>query len=67
MLDVERLALEIFADVESMKERGLLPRDLKDFGDLHSHFDANVGWSAEIDALPTEVWAAVQQRVSELL
>lgn len=66
MPDVDRMAGEIVAQIERMKQYGELPANVR-FSDLHDHFDANVGWSDEIDALPTDQWAAVQQRVDDLL
>ena len=65
--DIDRMAAFIVAEIDLMKDCGSLPANLRDFGDLHDHFDANVGWSDEIDALTTDVWAAVQAQVNILL
>lgn len=65
--DIDRMAAFIVAEINLMKDCGNLPANLRDFGDLHDHFDANVGWSDEIDALNTDVWAAVQAQVNTLL
>lgn len=63
-VDIDRMAAQIVAEIARMQDCGELPAALRDFGDLHDHFDANVGWGDEIDGLDTADWAAVQQRVN---
>lgn len=65
--DIERMARQIIGIIREIQESDELPADISYFGQLHDHMDANVGWSDEIDALPTDDWAAVQNRVNELL
>ena len=65
--DIDRMAQHVVGIIREIQEAGELPADVTDFGQLHDHFDANVGWSDEIDALPHMQWAAVQDRVTELL
>ena len=65
--DIDRMAQHVVGIIMEIQEAGELPADVTDFGQLHDHFDANVGWSDEIDALPHMQWAAVQDRVTELL
>lgn len=65
--DVDRLARAMVAQVDAMKRDGTVPAELRDFADLHEHFDANVGWGDEVDALALDDWRDVQNRAHELL
>ena len=40
---------------------------ITDFGELHDHFDANVGWSEQIDELDPFTWAWITWRVTDIL
>ncbi len=65
--DIDRMAKHMLAIIREIQEADELPADITDFGQLHDHMDANVGWSDEIDALPIEDWIAVQDRVNGML
>lgn len=53
--------------IRDMQNNGELPEGIHDFGQLHEHFDANVGWGDEVDSLERHDWVVVQGRVHELL
>jgi hypothetical protein len=65
--DFDRMATEVVTGIRAMQNDGVLPEELTEFSELHSHIDANVGWSEEIDDLEVEQWAEVQQRVDAQL
>jgi hypothetical protein len=65
--DADRMARHMMQIIREIQEAGELPTDITEFGQLHDHIDANVGWSDEIDDLPIEDWITVQARVDALL
>jgi hypothetical protein len=65
--DRDRMAAQMLQTIREIQEAGELPATLSGFGVLHDHFDANVGWSDEIDSLGHDDWADVQNRVDELI
>lgn len=64
--EIERIAVEIVADVREMQDAGDLPRSVSSFADLHDHMDANVQWDSTGELVVHE-FNAVTDRVSELL
>jgi hypothetical protein len=57
----------VFAQIRLWQQDGELPWEIFSFGELHDHFDVNVGWPDVIDNLPEPEWRALTDRVTELL
>lgn len=66
-LAIDRYAQEVVRQIHTLVAAGTLPRDVLCFSDLHYHMDANEGWGEELDALTPDGWAAVQERVTDIL
>jgi hypothetical protein len=64
---IEDWARQVIRMINRMQDDKELPAAVGSFDALHDHFDANVGWSDEMDTLPAEVWQLVTVRVSQLL
>ena len=67
--DRNRMSDEMMQTIDSYRGEPFtgagIPNDVHSFGQLHDYFDANVGWSDEIDGLGTDDWADLQNHVND--
>ena len=73
--DLVRLTMEVLAKIRDMQVNGYsfgseyqgrLPM-VSSFEELHDHFDANLGWSDELDEADVSVFNEVSTRVDKVL
>jgi len=64
---LEDLSEQMMDRIRQMKAAGELPADLNTFAALHDHFDANVGWGAQISDLSYDEFTQVVERTHNKL
>lgn len=65
-LAIDRLARQVVSQIDTLVSQGTVC-PVVCFSELRNQIDVDTGWSPEVDALPTEDWAAVQWRVTDIL
>jgi len=65
-LAIDRLARQVVSQIDTLVSQRTI-RQVVCFSELRYQIDVDTGWSPEVDALPTEDWAAVQWRVTDIL